>query len=224
MYHVPDGGFFTVVEDHVHPELPGCENVIGINLAGDMLGNRFCESSSNGEKISVERFLAIFSNLMNEHLQKDANSSVVFIPHIYKDLDLISRLIPMFEDRFRRKRITVAPYLHGAGAQEYIFDLYRKCDLIIGNRFHANVCAIGLLVPSIGIINYPQIEKLYSELEMMDRAVVINKDHFEEKLGELIIDSLSKKEKIREKYSIVRNELLKETNSFHELINQWLNL
>lgn len=222
MYHVPDGGFFTVVKDHFHPELPNNENNIGINLAGDMLDIRFGNSSTNSKKINSEVFTTIFGDLINKFLEENSTSSFVFIPHIFKDLNLISHVISKLEDKFIRNRITVAPYIHGTGSQEYIFDLYRKCDLIIGNRFHANACAIGLCVPSIGIINYAQIGNLYKELNMIDRSVVVNELGFEKILRKLILDSLLNAKNIKQKYAIVKDNLLKEIKSFHNILNKWI--
>lgn len=222
IYKVPDGGFFTEVEEFYHPELPIGRTVIAVNLAGDMLHNRFDINLEDSSKISYERFLKIFGKLLNEQLSKNNDRYIAFIPHIYKDLVMISDILENVEDRFRRKRITVAPYLHGEGAQEYTFDLYRKCSLALANRFHANVCSIGMCVPTIGLINYPQIEKLYNELNLIDRSVKINENGFENVLIKLINQSLVHKEDLKKRYDEIKKRMINQINSFHNVMRRWI--
>jgi len=250
MYKVPDGGFFTVVKDLQHPELPSGKTVIGINLAGDMLDFRFPSIGGNsigltsmrqrvGRAISalqgrdiranymgvVDQFMSTLSSLMREYLVKHDDIHLVLIPHIYKDLDVINMFISSMAQRGAahcRRRVSVAPYAIGMEAQDYIFDLYRKCDLVMGMRFHTNVCGIGLTVPTIGFITYPQIEKLYQDLGLSDRAIRVNEMGFEKRLASLIDDSLSNPDSIKEKFGIIRGRLLEETNSFHDIIRDLL--
>ncbi|MDF2500961.1 MAG: hypothetical protein K0Q77_1675 [Anaerosporomusa subterranea] len=222
---VPDGGFFTIVKDFLHPELPNEKNLktIAINLAGDMLDVRFNNSEINSSDILYEEFLQLFGNFLNNLFMDREDARVVFIPHIFRDLDIISDVLKQVEDIHRRKHIAVAPYLHGSGAQEYIFDLYRKCDLVLGTRFHANVCPIGLNTPTIGLVNYPQIQLLYEELGMPQRTIQVNKREFDVKLSSFVNYSLENLECIRHDYSEIQKKLDENLLSFHMKINHWLN-
>jgi len=242
IYKVPDGGFFTQVKDHHHPEMPEGGHVIGINLAGDMPHIRFqkakwghqdkihkllnkikvshCFSQS---KISRDQFLIEFSAIMRNLLESRDDLHLILFPHIYKDIKILADFIFRMPSEMARRRITMAPYLSGYGAQEYIFDLYRKCDIVMGMRFHTNVCGIGLGVPTIGFISYPQIEALYNELGIEDRALKISQKGFGKRLENLINETLSKKEQIKEKYREIRQHLVEETNSFHKIIWKMLN-
>jgi len=223
IYRIPDGGFFTEVGDYYHPELPKDDNsnVLGISLAGDMLDIRF-SSPSHPEKISYIEFLDTFSNLLNKILAEDRSLRLVFFPHIFRDLDIIYNVLERVEDRYRRTRITVAPYLQGAGSQEYIFDLYRRCNLILGMRFHANVCPIGLNVPTIGLITYPKIRYLYNELGMNERAILADHPGFGTLLLEKISETILNKQQIQQDYSALNAKLLTEVNEFHSVVNNWL--
>jgi len=222
IHRVPDGGFFTEVEDFYHPELPVNKKIIAVNLAGDMIDQRFHDATPGMPRISYEQFLKAFGSLINNQLRQDLDISIVFIPHIFKDVGIIADTLENIEDRFRRSRITVAPYLHGKGAQEYIFDLYRKCNLILGTRFHANVCGIGLAVPTIGLINYPQIEKLYKELGISDRSVKITWQGFENRLNLLIDESLADQESIKKNYEEIKISLINQINGFHNVMRRWI--
>lgn len=220
VFKVPDGGFFTRVEEYVHPGIvSGCKN-IGINVAGDMLDIRFKPGSGNG--ISYEDFLNGFSSLLNEKLHLDDQLNLVFFPHIFRDLNIISDVLERIEDPLRRKRVMVAPYLQGAGAQEYIFDMYRKCDMVLGMRFHANVCPIGLNVPTIGLVNYVQIENLYRELDLEQRMVHVNQRGFEKSLSKLVDDSLNNIDVLKKQYTVVKSSLIDQAASFHREVNRWL--
>lgn len=242
VHKAPDGGFFTVVKDFNHLELPDSKRVIGINLAGDMLSFRFpanryskfnvlksllknCKRDGycNIKEIGSELFLEKFSALMNNYLRKNDDLNLVLIPHIFKDIGIIGRFISKLDVCFSRRRVTVAPYIQGNAAQEYVFDIYRKCDIVMGMRFHANVCCIGLTVPTIGFVSHSQIEHLYQELNLSDRAIKINQEGFEKKLSLLIDSSFLNKNSIKKQYKEVRDNCLKEVTSFHKTMENWLN-
>ena len=242
LHHVPDGGFFTEVDDFDHVELPAGKQVIGINLAGDMLGVRFPTNGATAQlpawqrmarrlvghapthddASNVEQFLIILSELMNDRFARDADLHLVMFPHIFRDLHVIQRFINRVGVPYGRSRITVAPYVVGKRGQAYTFDAYRKCELVLGMRFHANVCPIGLDVPTIGLVCYPQIEELYRELYLDDRSVRVNQEDFTEPLAALIDESLVNKESIKKRFALTRSRLLERANSFHRVMRDWL--
>ncbi len=220
IYQIPDGGFFTEVGDYYHPQIKKGNLYLGINLAGDMLDLRF--PAGETKHISYEDFLALFSSLLENCLAERGNLHLVFIPHIFRDLAIISDLLNLLPDPYRRRRITVMPYLHGEGAQEYIFDLYRKCLFVMGMRFHATVCPLGLGVPTIGLASYPKIEDLYRELQLPERAVRVNEKGFVPKLEALIDHTLENRQAVVEKYAKIKDSLLEQINSFHRIMDHWL--
>jgi polysaccharide pyruvyl transferase WcaK-like protein len=216
-HRVPDGGFFTEVKNFQNIEIPNNKKVIGLNLAGDMLDVRF--PMDKQESISYDEFLDGIGSMFNNLFEKKNDIHLVLYPHIYKDLDIISQFMYKIKDKYARNRVTVAPYLHGFSAQDYIFNSYTKCDIIMGNRFHTNVCGIGLNIPTIGFINYPQIYNLYRELDIMDRTVQVNVKGFESVLEDKILTTLSSKSSIKEKYSSIVDDLARQKNDFHMLIH-----
>jgi polysaccharide pyruvyl transferase WcaK-like protein len=218
---VPDGGFFTKVIQHEHAEIPKAKRVIGVNIAGDMPDIRF--PNNNPNDITYKSHLTALGLLFQKILYANEDIHLVFYPHIYKDLGIISELLYELGDKLSRNRITVAPYLHGDMAQDYIFDSYRHCDIIMGNRFHTNVCAIGLNVPTIGFVNYPQIQYLYHELNLEDRIVHVNILGFEDILEQMIYETMSNKKEIQERYKQVLLILHEKADLFHKIVEEWYN-
>ncbi|WP_169717683.1 polysaccharide pyruvyl transferase family protein [Sporomusa silvacetica] len=223
IYRVPDGGFFTQVENYFHPELPLGKQVVAVNIAGDMLDVRFKLDGISSKRIRYEEFIIDFSQFVNDSLESNSELHFIFIPHIFRDIGVVSDILNAVNDSYRRNRITMAPYLHGKGAQEYIFDLYRKCDLVLGMRFHANVCPIGFNVPTIGLVNYIQIDNLYRELDLSERSVHVNEAGFSHKLNDMTRASLKNKEDIVKKYKEINMGLQQKINFFHKVMAEWIN-
>ena len=94
----------------------------------------------------------------------DPEVHLLFLPHIFSDLTIVSDVIARLSDRLRRTRISCAPYVTGPAGAKHVFGLYRDCHVILAMRFHANVCALGMGIPVIGLCNYPQIDWLYKEI------------------------------------------------------------
>lgn len=139
---VKDGGFFAEVR-HFH----SFRAKVAINIAGDMLDIRYPHNN----------FLQEMASLIVDF------EDVVLVPHIYKDLYIISDLLKLLPDKANRTKVTVAPYLHG-DMWDYNFDIYRKCDITLGMRFHANVVPLGMGCKVIGLVNYPQVQRLYEKM------------------------------------------------------------
>lgn len=178
---VPDGGFFYRPKEASAIKLELGQCYWGINIASDMLDLRF-----NSERFGWEDFVAEFAKYLEEKLQGDPGLSLILFPHIFKDLEAISGLLQSIDDRFCRDRIVVAPYLSGCSGADQVFSLYDKCDLIMGMRFHTNVCAMALNRPAIGLASYPKLEALYQELGYKERAIKVNQPGFTDEIEAII--------------------------------------
>lgn len=215
MTEIPDGGFFVNVIDHYHPEIiEGIPNII-INLAGDMPEIRFPGDFTCNN--FVEEFSAFLMQLF-EHGKKN----FIFVPHIFRDLSIISRVIDLLRDDVRRRFVSVAPYLHGEKSEEYIFDLYKKVDVSLGMRFHANVCSIGLSTPSIAMITYPKIFDLCKGLGISEKGLWVNKKGFTSEFLEKTILSLEEKYNIKMKYREIREQVSVEMDKKMNLLSEWM--
>jgi polysaccharide pyruvyl transferase WcaK-like protein len=215
---VPDGGFFTQVEDHYHPELDTEGPLIAINIAKDMADLRF--PSSNPNSHTYDSFITEFSNLVDRILSTVPDAQIIFIPHIYSDLDAISDILNQIEDMNRRSRVTTAPYLNGEGAEKYIFDTYRKANIAVGMRFHTNVCSIGQQTPSIGLVSYPKVADLYEDLDIAQRTVDIKNKGFSDSLYNKILSSIESDDSVANLYKNINIELRQSVDDFHQKIEK----
>ena len=155
---IPDAGFFAESEEMVPVEKEAMPYV-AINLAGDMLDKRLVSYQGGTDKF-VEQFAALMDWVIEEH-----GYEVVFVPHIFRDVDIIYKVIDQMKDKNRRKWVKIASYLTGDHGFNVIHNVYKHADLILANRFHANIFGLRSSVDTIGLVNYPQIKYLYDEVE-----------------------------------------------------------
>jgi polysaccharide pyruvyl transferase WcaK-like protein len=156
-------------------------------------------------------------------LKEDEELAFVFVPHIFKDLKAISEVLEKIQDEYRRKRVTVAPYLNGVQAHDQIFDIYKKANLVIGMRFHTNVCSIAFNSITIPLATqHFKVGDLYQELGLEDRIVDISKKGFEMHVKQMIVDSLCKEKEIKEIYKCVNDDLLNKMKAYCYDVNKWL--
>lgn len=180
---IPDGGFFSSFDCDQSFKRNG-EKLIGVNLAGDMLNQRFSQAEDN--------FIREFSETVSKILSDHKNTKLVFFNHIPKDFFVSSKILNSLKDEFARERTIFAPYLQGDEGAQKIFGLYKACDLMLANRFHANVVPLSMGIPTVGLSNYIQIENLYRDLELDDNLVDISNSGFGPKLVEVATRLLSK--------------------------------
>ncbi len=190
---IPDSGI-KIKNDEMN-EFEIQNNLIGINLAGDMLNRRFD---------NLDGWIKSFSKFIN-YLIYDKNKNIVFLTHIYKDFNLIFKVLKELSDETLRKKISITPYQNGAIGMRNIFGIYSKCEVIFANRFHSNLASIGIGKPTIGLFNYPQIKNLYAELGLGEFLIDMNHLDFIENL-------ISKYETIERNYSNIKLEFQKVSN------------
>lgn len=179
---MPDGGFFA---DPVgcRPE-QGDSGRIGINIAGDMLERRFDRG------LTTEGFLLELADACRELMDALPALRIDLMPHIWRDSALIAQLLPMIPDPYLRRRVAVGRLEPGETGLADFLQSYRSFDLVLGMRFHANVCPIGMGVPARGLLSYPQVERLYEELDLQDRLVDVRKAGFGKHLVEAVLSDL----------------------------------
>lgn len=214
---MPDGGFFagsTLMEQEVI-----CRNerkIIAINLAGDMLDRRFNAS------LSSEAFLAEFASSCTQVLNENGDIDMEFVPHIWRDTQVIAQILPLFPDSLLRSRIRVAPLYASPGGLNIFLMTYKRASLVLGTRFHANVCPIGMGVPTRGLLNYPQVSHLYRELDISERLVDIRNVGFGELLVTQVNNDLSENEMDRDRYKECSDQLRDAAANVLNKMNSWL--
>lgn len=180
---MPDGGFFA--------DSAGCRlaefdsGCIGINIAGDMLERRF------NRGLDTDGFLRELANALRVVLDARPKLRIDLMPHIWRDSILIAQLLPMIPDPYLRRRISVGRLDPGETGLDRFLQNYRDFDLVLGMRFHANVCPIGMGVPSRGLLNYPQVDHLYEEIGMSDRLIDVRNAGFGNHLVNAVLHDLA---------------------------------
>jgi polysaccharide pyruvyl transferase WcaK-like protein len=212
---IPDGGFFIHVDDIKHYEIEENKINILINIAGDMVEKRF-QSEQN-----YSYFLNSFVNLLEDFIKK-YQINVIFVPHIFKDIKAIYDILDLTNDKICRTNIKVAPYLSGENGYQYLFSLYKQVDLILATRFHSNVCSFALHKNIIGLINYIQIQNLYSEINS-NEYININKNNFDLYLKMKLMDHILNPTKYIEFSKQIYDNVLSEAKEKYFLLNNWLN-
>lgn len=168
--HLPDGGFFATYQPASRANGPH----IGINLAGDMLEQRF----PGGDQLDYQGFLAEMADALAQLWRAHPDLRLTFFPHIFRDLAVCADLLAHLPDQLRRDQVRVAAYDSGEAAAEEAFGEYVACDAILAMRFHSNVVPIGHGIPTIGLYCYDQVSRLYDELKSPDRVVKVNEPGF----------------------------------------------
>ncbi|SDZ46782.1 Polysaccharide pyruvyl transferase family protein WcaK [Evansella caseinilytica] len=217
---VPDGAFFMEVEEREYNEVVTNEKLIGLNIVSDMSDLRF--DSTKEKKISYDEYLHQMGKVINAFLMSNNQYTLLLFPHIYSDLKAIYDLMIHIDDRLLRTRIKVAPLLTGSGSEEYIFGLYKKCQVVMGMRFHSNVCAIAHNIPTIGLSSYKKIDDLYEELKLGNRIVHVNQEGFQNKLSNELIRVLKESDLIKNIYIEVNKDILQRGQVFYQEMMNWL--
>lgn len=186
--HAPDNGFFANFT--AAPAIPFfndklVKRCITLNLASDMADIRFGAFSDG-----VNGFAAEIARTIEELSQRDLSIGFLFAPHIFRDLDIVYRVIDLLPDSLRRTRIAQAPYGTGDGAARLIFSYYAASDVCVGTRFHANVVPIGNLRQTLGLVCYQQVSALYEEIDQPDRCIDVSLPGFSHVLAERVFDAL----------------------------------
>lgn len=218
---VPDGGFSYSVEDTAAPYLPA-KRFWGINIASDMEALRFPQGKDG--YIGWKDFLTAYARFLESALVNNPDLNLILFPHIFKDVLSIGEFMTHLDDRLCRDRVIVAPFACGWQACDHIFALYKQCELVMGMRFHTNVCSIALDVPAIPLISYPKLHDLYEELDLLGRAVYANRSDFAEQLNRVVNNLTADANAVKAKNALVRNQLDAGSNVFFQalvsLVNQ----
>lgn len=179
---VPDGGFSYTVENDSASYLPA-GRFWGINIASDMEALRFPPGVAGGN--TWKDFLVQYARFLEQSLAAAPDLKIILFPHIFRDVLSIGEFMTCLDDRLCRDRVVVAPFACGWQACDHIFSLYKHCELVMGMRFHTNVCSIALEIPAIPLISYPKLYDLYEELGLQERAVYANQQDFPDVIAEV---------------------------------------
>jgi polysaccharide pyruvyl transferase WcaK-like protein len=214
----PDPGFFVAIPKAHSGIFVGRRPYIAVNLAKDMLANRFGQGGIEQTSALYNNYLQQLRNWVISTLAANPALEIVFVPHIYSDLQAITDLLDLLPESVRRTKIHVAPCVTGTDSEQTIFSIYRDAEMAVGNRFHTSVCCIGLGVPTIGLSTYPKLKDLYREVGLPDRCLTASTEPFEDALISLTANTLENLEAISNRYRSIRAALAAEAALNFQLI------
>lgn len=166
---VLDHGFYY--RSNTDSLFPIKKDFISINITNDQIK---MSSKERGEIIEN----SYYQNLKKviEHVCVDMKHHIVLIPHVFHDLKAISNLLELLDDFLIRNYITVAPSIQNDIGANYLFSIYNNSKLVIGTRFHANVCALAMGKPTIGLVALDRVKYVYDQLGLPDDYVLLDYD------------------------------------------------
>ena len=214
---IPDGAFFANFDQHRRDDLG--DKRIGVNIAGDMLEQRF--PGGKGQ-LDYKSFLKKLADLIERLLGKYPDLKFHFFPHIFRDLHVYSEILNLLSDETRRTSVVVSRYDVGQRAADEVFAEYLGCELVLGMRFHSNIVPIVHGIPTIGLECYPQIGHLYNEIDLMEYLVDVKNIGFDEKIFELTLDILSNKVSHIAKMELATNRVRNKFKKNSGLIEDWI--
>lgn len=151
---VPDPGLGIRDEDRDTPPHGLPSEYIAVNLAGDSLERRHATSAA------LDDFLGTVLQMISS-----APCPVVLVPHVLADMDIIGRLVSAAgSDWHVRKKLWVAPLLHGEDGSRRTFGVYAGARAVLANRFHAVACNLSLAVPVRAFVNAANVDGMLRQL------------------------------------------------------------
>lgn len=219
---IPDGGLFARPSITPNEFAYHGEKIVAINLAGCMPDKRFAAAAAGSP--TLNEFAQGIALLGCDLLEAQQGVRLVFVPHIYSDLELISNVLNRLPDEYRRRHVSVAPYLNGGSNWSCIFDIYRQASLVIGMRFHACVVAIGMGTPVIGINTHHKIEGLFNDMQLSSDCIALSDEAWLERLRLKSLDFIRSGEVMRPVYAEKVDNKRKELGAFHgDMLSWYLN-
>ncbi|MEM8645190.1 MAG: polysaccharide pyruvyl transferase family protein [Pseudomonadota bacterium] len=213
VHSLPDHGFF--VPPPTSSKASGGP-LVAVNVACDMSETRFAGFESQAQ------FANEMASVLTALADGEPELRFCLVPHIFRDLEIISDVIGHLDDRLRRTRLTVAAYGSGDDAARQTLSLYRAADLVLGMRFHANVCPMALGTPVLGLNCYTQIENLYRGLDLSDRLIPVSQPGFAPMAVRLTQEALGAPSKFSQKTERAL-ETVKDTRAkFEPHLSAWL--
>lgn len=108
-----------------------------------------------------------FKNEVSSFLQriiKETDYSIVFIPHIFKDLQAFREILEGINDFYIRSRIIIAPYVQGDYGCNMLMSIYKNAKAVVGMRFHANVCPVAMGKRVVGLAALDRVVHMYNSI------------------------------------------------------------
>jgi len=175
---VLDHGFFY--ENDGASYKPCKESYILINTTDDQVKMLNRKTGRIDERTFIDEMHKVI-----DHIIDQTRLSIVFAPHIYADYKAIDLLVTRINNFQLRSRVIVAPHVQGDFGCNQIFSAYKNSKLVVGMRFHANVCSLAMGVPVVGIAALDRVSSVYESVSLPQLAIPVD-EHFSKRAIHLI--------------------------------------
>ncbi|MEY8723182.1 polysaccharide pyruvyl transferase family protein [Bacteroides stercorirosoris] len=129
-----------------------------------------------------EELLSLLQRIIDE-----TDYSLVFVPHIFKDLQAFRELLEGMNDFYIRSRVAIAPYLQGNYGCNYLMSVYNQADSVLSMRFHANVCPLSMGKRTVGLAALDRVVHMYNSIGKSSDCIPVN-EKFADKVYKKMID------------------------------------
>jgi polysaccharide pyruvyl transferase WcaK-like protein len=169
---VPDPGLYVKPKDGKLSELIKTNKNIAIQIAADRLNNRFKnENELNNFVVNIKKFI-----------EENKEYTCWLVPHCPVDEEFIKskfsgfRSIPLVLDLIQSTEV---------------MGFYKKMNVVIGQRGHANICPFGINVPIISLVSHDKNLGFMNEIRFKDYAINVSDPQLASNLTSLVksIDS-----------------------------------
>ena len=105
--------------------------------------------------------------------------SLVFVPHIFKDLQAFREILEGINDFYIRSRVAIAPYVQGDYGCKQLMSVYNQADAVLGMRFHSNVCPLAMGKHIVGLAALDRVIHMYNSVGRGADIVTVNSNFSE---------------------------------------------
>jgi polysaccharide pyruvyl transferase WcaK-like protein len=170
---VPDGAFLLPPPVALVPN-----SYIAVNVALDKIG----------PAATFDLFARRLAAALDEVLERMDGTVLLFVPHVYSDLEAIGRVLERMDDVHRRERVEAAQYSPDGFGARAAQVLYANALVAIGMRLHANIIPMSQGTPTIGIGTTPKLEQLHREVRSTHHVPSSSVATLPERLGSMELD------------------------------------
>jgi polysaccharide pyruvyl transferase WcaK-like protein len=163
---VLDSGFFYDVKDG--NVFPIDKSYVAINITYDQILMKNKQSYDLDQNVY---YAELVKTLV--HIIEVEKLHIVFVPHIYSDLMAISCLLNEMDDYYIRNNISIAPCIQENNGADYLFSIYKYSQLVLGTRYHANICSLAMGRPVIGLAALDRVSYVYKYIGASEDCIAL---------------------------------------------------
>jgi len=160
-FEILDHGFFYEKLGIEETSFPVNGKYICVNVTQDQLDFK----NSKEEGVSHQYYYENVAEMLKE-IYQEYGYKIVFVPHIYTDINAIYKVLENFSDQFNRDNVYISPYIQGDEGCHLLASIYKKSEAVIASRYHANILALNFGVPSFGLSPLRRVHYLYEFFNM----------------------------------------------------------